>query len=117
MENKINLHEHYTKLKEIDAKIRIGINELVTQLGVEIDSSKNEVLNVININVYLDRLEDQYETAKEVFKEKMLQDFSIWGYLAERILGSTRDKQGNRSNYTLAFENRIVSYNFYLKEE
>lgn len=47
----------------------------------------------------------------------MLQDYSIWGYLAERILGCTRDKQGNRSNYTLAFENRIVSYNFYLKEE
>lgn len=35
----------------------------------------------------------------------------------ERILGSNRDKQGNRFNYTLAFENRIVSYNFYLKEE
>lgn len=117
MENKINLHEHYTKLKEIDAKIRIGINELVTQFGVEIDSTKNEILNVTNINVYLDRLEGQYEEAKEVFKEKMLQDFSIWGYLAERILGCTRDKQGNRSNYTLAFENRIVSYNFYLKEE
>lgn len=78
---------------------------------------KNEILNVTNINVYLDRLEDQYEAAKEVFKEKMLQDYSIWGYLAERILGCTRDKQGNRSNYTLAFENRIVSYNFYLKEE
>lgn len=40
MENKINLHEHYTKLKEIDAKIRIGINELVTKFGVEIDSTK-----------------------------------------------------------------------------
>lgn len=117
MENKINLHEHYTKLKEIDVKIRIGINELVTQFGVEIDSTKNEILNVTNINVYLDRLEDQYEAAKEVFKEKMLQDYSIWGYLAERILGCTRDKQGNRSNYTLAFENRIVSYNFYFKEE
>lgn len=117
MENKINLHEHYTKLKEIDAKIRIGINELVTQFGVEIDSTKNEILNVTNINVYLDRLEENYEAAKEVFKEKMLQDYSIWGYLAERILGCNRDKQGNRSNYTLAFENRIVSYNFYLKEE
>ena len=117
MENKINLHEHYTKWNEIDAKIRIGINELVTMFGVEIDSTKNEILNVTNINVYLDRLEDQYEAAKEVFKEKMLQDYSIWGYLAERILGCTRDKQGNRSNYTLAFENRIVSYNFYLKEE
>lgn len=117
MENKIDPQEHYIKLKEIDTKIRIAINELVTQFGVEIDSSKNEILNVTNINVYIDRLEENYEDAKMYFAEKMLQDYSIWGYLAERILGCTRDKQGNRSNYTLAFEDTIVSYNFYLKEE
>lgn len=118
MENKtIDSQEHYTKLKEIDAKIRIAINDMVNQYNVEIDSSRNEVINVVNVNVYIDRLEENYEDAKMYFAEKMLRDFSIWGYLAERILGSTRDKQGNRSNYTLAFENRIVSYNFYLKEE
>lgn len=117
MENKtINPQEHYVKLKEIDAKIRITINELVNQFGVEIDSSKNEILNVTNINVCIDRLEEQYEPAKMYFAEKMLHDHSIWGYLAERILGSTRDSEGNRKNYTLAFEDEIVSYNFYFKE-
>ena len=50
------------------------------------------------------------------FAEKMLNDYSIWGYLAERLLGSTRDSEGNRKNYTLAFEDEIVSYNFYFKE-
>ena len=117
MEKKtIDPQEHYAKLKEIDAKIRIEINELVNRFGVEIDSTKNEILNVNNVNVYLDRLEENYEEAKEYFAEKMLREFSIWGYLAERILGSTRDSEGNRKNYTLAFEDEIVSYNFYFKE-
>lgn len=117
MENKtIDQQEHYIKLKEIDAKIRIIINELVNQFGVEIDSSKNEILNVVNISVYIDRLEENYEDAKMYFAEKMLNDFSIWGYLAERVLGSTRDSKGNRKNYTLVHEDEIVSYNFYFKE-
>lgn len=117
MENKtIDPQEHYTKLKEIDAKIRICINELVTQFCVDIDSSRNDVINVVNINVYIDRLEENYEVAKMYFAEKMLHDFSIYGYLAERILGSTRDSEGNRKNYTLAFEDEIISYNFYFKE-
>lgn len=117
MENKtIDPQEHYAKLKEIDAKIRIAINELVNQYNVEIDSSRNEVINVVNVNVYIDRLEENYEEAKMCFAEKMLHDFSIWGYLAERLLGSTRDSEGNRKNYTLAFEDEIVSYNFYFKE-
>lgn len=117
MENKtINPQEHYVKLKEIDAKIRIVINELVNQFGVEIDSTKNEILNVNNVNVYLDRLEENYEEAKEYFAEKMLREFSIWGYLAERIMGSDRIIGDNRCNYTLAFENEIISYNFYFKE-
>lgn len=117
MENKtINPQEHYTKLKEIDAKIRIAINELINRFGVEIDSSRNEVINVVNVNVYIDRLEENYEEAKMYFAEKMLHDYSIWGYLAERLLGSTRDSEGNRKNYTLAFEDEIVSYNFYFKE-
>lgn len=117
MENKtINPQEHYAKLKEIDAKIRIAINELVNQCNVEIDSSRNEVINVVNVNVYIDRLEENYEDAKMCFAEKMLHDYSIWGYLAERLLGSTRDSEGNRKNYTLAFEDEIVSYNFYFKE-
>lgn len=118
MEKKeINPQEHYATLKGIDAKIRIVINELVNRFGVEIISEKNEVINVTNIEVYIDHLEENYEEAKELFKEKMLKDYSIWGYLAERILGSTRDSEGNRKNYTLAFEDTIVSYNFYLKEE
>lgn len=117
MENKtIVPQEHYAKLKEIDAKIRIVINELVNQYNVEIDSHKNEIINVTTINVYLDRLEENYEEAKMCFAEKMLHDYSIWGYLAERLLGSTRDSEGNRKNYTLAFEDEIVSYNFYFKE-
>lgn len=117
MEKKeINPQEHYTKLKEIDAKIRIAINDLVSQYNVEIDSSKNEAINVVNINIYIDRLEENYEEAKMYFAEKMLHDFSIWGYLAERLLGSTRDSEGNRKDYTLAFEDEIVSYNFYFKE-
>lgn len=117
MEKKtINPQEHYIKLKEIDAKIRIVINDLVNQFSAEIDSSRNEVINVVNINIYIDRLEENYEEAKMYFAEKMLNDFSIWGYLAERILGSTRNSEGNRKNYTLAFEDEIVSYNFYFKE-
>lgn len=116
MENKINPQEHYTTLKGIDAKIRIMINELVNRFGVEIISEKNEVINVTNIEVYVDHLEENYEKAKMYFAEKMLHDYSIWGYLAERILGSTRDSEGNRKNYTLAHENEIVSYNFYFKE-
>lgn len=117
MENKtIVPEEHYAKLKEIDAKIRIVINDMVNQFGVEIDSSRNDVINIVNINVYVDRLEENYEEAKQLFSKRMLQDFSIWGYLAERILGSTRDSEGNRKNYTLAFEDEIVSYNFYFKE-
>lgn len=117
MENKtIVPEEHYAKLKEIDVKIRIAINDMVNQFGVEIDSSRNEVINVVNINVYVDHLEENYEKAKMYFAEKMLHDYSIWSYLAERILGSTRDSEGNRKNYTLAFENEIVSYNFYFKE-
>lgn len=117
MKNKIiNPHEHYAKLKEIDAKIRIAINDMVNQFGVEIDSSRNEVINVVNISIYIDRLEENYEEAKMCFAEKMLHDYSIWGYLAERPLGSTRDSKGNRKNYTLAFEVEIVSYNFYFKE-
>lgn len=117
MENKtIDPQEYYTKLKEIDAKIRIAINDMVNQYSVEIDSSRNEVINVVNVNVYIDRLEENYEDAKMYFAEKMLRDFSIWGYLAERILGSTRDSEGNRKNYTLVFEDEIVSYNFYFKE-
>ena len=117
MENKtIDPQEHYTKLKEIDAKIRIAINDMVNQYSVEIDSSRNEVINVVNVNVYIDRLEENYEEAKMYFAEKMLNDFSIWGYLAERILGSTRDSEGNRKNYTLVFEDEIISYNFYFKE-
>lgn len=117
MENKtINPQEHYIKLKEIDAKIRIAINELINRFGVEVISSKNEAINVVNINIYIDRLEENYEVAKMYFAEKMLHDYSIWGYLAERLLGSTRDSEGNRKNYTLAFEDEIVSYNFYFKE-
>lgn len=117
MEKKtINPQEHYATLKGIDAKIRITINELVNQFGVEIVSSKNEAINVNNIDIYIDRLEENYEDAKMYFFRKMLGDYSIWGYLAERILGSTRDSEGNRKNYTLAFENEIVSYNFYFKE-
>lgn len=117
MENKtIVPEEHYAKLKEIDAKIRIAINDMVNQFGVEIDSNRNDVINVVNINVYIDRLEENYEDAKMYFARKMLGDYSIWGYLAERILGSTRDSEGNRKNYTLAFEDEIVSYNFYFKE-
>lgn len=117
MKNKTTVpQEHYTKLKEIDAKIRIAINELVNQFDVEIDSSRNDVINVVNINVYIDRLEENYEEAKICFAEKMLHDYSIWGYLAERLLGSTRDSKGNRKNYILAFEDEIVSYNFYFKE-
>ncbi len=117
MENKtIDPQEHYTKLKEIDMKIRIAINELVNRFDVEVTSSKNEAINVNNINIYIDRLEENYEEAKMYFSEKMLHDFSIWGYLAERVLGSTRDSEGNRKNYTLAFEDEIVSYNFYFKE-
>lgn len=117
MEKKeINPQEHYTKLKEIDAKIRIAINELINRFGIEVISSKNEAINVVNINIYIDRLEENYEVAKMYFAEKMLHDFSIWGYLAERILGSTRNSEGNRKNYTLAFEDEIVSYNFYFKE-
>lgn len=117
MEKKeINPQEHYTKLKEIDAKIRIVINDMVNQYSVEIDSSRNEVINVVNVNVYIDRLEENYEDAKMYFAEKMLNDFSIWGYLAERILGSTRNSEGNRKNYILVFEEEIVSYNFYFKE-
>lgn len=117
MEKKtINPQEHYNTLKGIDAKIRIVINDLVNLFSVEIDSSRNEVINVVNVNVYIDRLEENYEDAKMYFAEKMLHDFSIWGYLAERILGSTRDSEGNRKNYTLAHENEIVSYNFYFKE-
>lgn len=97
MEKKtINPQEHYTTLKGIDAKIRIVINDLVNLFSVEIDSSRNEVINVVNVNVYIDRLEENYEDAKMYFAEKMLHDFSIWGYLAERILGSTRDSEGNR---------------------
>lgn len=92
------------------------INELVNRFGVEIISEKNEVINVTNIEVYIDHLEENYEKAKMYFAEKMLHDYSIWGYLAERILGSTRDSEGNRKNYTLAHENEIVSYNFYFKE-
>ena len=111
-----NPQEHYAKLKEIDAKIRITINELINRLGVEVISSKNEAINVNNINIYIDRLEENYEEAKMCFAEKMLHDYSIWGYLAERPLGSTRDSEGNRKNYTLAFEDEIVSYNFYFKE-
>lgn len=50
MENKtIVPEEHYAKLKEIDAKIRIVINDMVNQFGVEIDSSRNDVINVVNI--------------------------------------------------------------------
>ena len=50
MENKtIVPQEHYAKLKEIDAKIRIVINELVNQYNVEIDSHKNEIINVTTI--------------------------------------------------------------------
>ncbi len=117
MEKKtINPQEHYVKLKEIDAKIRIVINDLVNLFGVEINSNRNEVINVINIDIYIDRLEENYEEAKAYFSKKILQEFSIWGYLAERVLGSTRDSEGNRKNYTLAFENEIVSYNFYFKE-
>jgi len=117
MENKtIVPEEHYAKLKEVDAKIRIVINDMVNQFGVEIDSSRNDVIDVVNINVYIDRLEENYEEAKQLFSKRMLQDFSFWGYLAERILGSTRDSEGNRKNYTLAHENEIVSYNFYFKE-
>ena len=117
MEKKtINPQEHYTKLKEIDVKIRIVINDLVNQFGVEIGSSRNEVINVVNVNVYIDCLEENYEDAKMCFAEKMLNDYSIWGYLAERPLGSTRDSEGNRKNYTLAFEDEIVSYNFYFRE-
>ena len=117
MENKtINPQEHYAKLKEIDAKIRIAINELINRFDVEVISSKNEAINVNNINIYIDRLEENYEEAKMCFAEKMLHDYSIWGYLAERLLGSTRDSEGNRKNYTLAFEDEIVSYNFYFKE-
>lgn len=117
MEKKtIDPQEHYVKLKEIDAKIRIAINELVNWFGVEVISSKNEAINVNNINIYIDRLEENYEEAKEYFAEKMLGDYSIWGYLAERLLGSTRDSEGNRKNYILAFEDEIVSYNFYFKE-
>lgn len=117
MENKtINPQAHYAKLKEIDAKIRIAINELINRFNVEVISSKNEAINVNNINIYIDRLEENYEEAKMYFAEKMLNDFSIWGYLAERLLGSTRDSKGNRKNYTLAFEDEIVSYNFYFRE-
>lgn len=117
MENKtINPQEHYTKLKEIDAKIRFAINDLVNLFSVEIESSRNDVINVVNVNVYINCLRENYEEAKDYFNEKMLNDFSIWGYLAERILGSTRDSVGNRRNYTLAFEDEIVSYNFYFKE-
>ena len=117
MEKKtIDPQEHYVKLKEIDAKIRIVINELVNQFGVEIDSTRNEILNVNNVNVYLDRLEENYEEAKEYFVEKILREFSILGYLAERIMGSDRIIDDNRSNYILAFENEIISYNFYRKE-
>lgn len=117
MENKtISPQEHYTKLKEIDAKIRIVINDLVNLFSVEIESSRNDAINVINVNVYINCLRENYEEANDYFNEKMLSDFSIWGYLAERVLGSTRDSVGNRRNYTLAFEDEIVSYNFYFKE-
>lgn len=117
MENKtINPQEHYIKLKEIDAKIRIAINELINRFDAEVTSNKNEAISVNNINIYIDRLEENYEDAKMYFAEKMLNDYSIWGYLAERLLGSTRDSEGNRKNYTLAFEDEIVSYNFYFKE-
>lgn len=41
MKNKtINPQEHYAKLKEIDVKIRIAINELINQFDVEVVSSK-----------------------------------------------------------------------------
>lgn len=104
MENKtIVPEEHYAKLKEIDAKIRIVINDMVNQFGVEIDSSRNDVIDVVNINVYVDRLEENYEEAEQLFSKRMLQDFSIWGYLAERILGSTRDSEGNRKKLHIGF--------------
>ena len=112
----IDPQEHYAKLKEIDAKIRIVINELVNQYNVEIDSHKNEIINVTTVNVYLDRLEENYDEAETYFSRNILQEHSIWGYLAEHHLGSNRVNHEYRREYVLAFEDEIVSYNFYFKE-
>lgn len=114
--NAIELEIHNIKITEINNKIRRMLLNLKYNHEINIYTDKDENLN--SIYHVIDLRSHQYDSAGELFEREIIDNYNVWSYLSEDIMGSNRKKNGNDSYLINIFlDGKLYTYNFLMEWE
>lgn len=114
--NAIELEIHNIKITEINNKIRRMLLNLKYNYDINIYTDKDENLN--SIYHVIDLRNHQYDPAGELFLQEVVDNYNVWSYLSEDIMGSNRKRDGNDSYLINIFlDGKLFTYNFLLEWE
>lgn len=114
--NAIELEIHNIKITEINNKIRRMLLNLKYNYDINIYTDKDENLN--SIYHVIDLINHQYDPAGELFLQEVVDNYNVWSYLSEDIMGSNRKRDGNNSYLINIFlDGKLFTYNFLMEWE
>lgn len=114
--NAKELEIHNIRITEINNRIRRLLSNLKHDHEISIYSSKDEILN--SVYHVIDLRGQQNEPAGELFVSEVVDNYSVWSYLNEDIMGSNRKRDGNDSYLINIFlDGKLHTYNFLMEWE
>lgn len=114
--NANELEIHNIKITEINNKIRRMLLNLKYNYDISIYTDKDENLN--SIYHVIDLRNHQYDPAGELFEREIIDNYNIWSYLSEDIMGSNRKRDGSNSYLINIFlDGKLYTYNFLMEWE
>lgn len=114
--NAKELEIHNIRITEINNKIRRMLSSLKHDFEISIYSTKDENLN--SVYHVIDLRGQQNEPAGELFVSEVVDNYSVWSYLSEDIMGSNRKRDGNDSYLINIFlDGKLHTYNFLMEWE
>lgn len=116
---KMNANEleiHNIKITEINNKIRRMLQNMKYNHEINIYTDKDENLN--SLYHVIDLRGHQYDPAGELFLQEVVDNYNVWSYLSEDIMGSNRKRDGNNSYLINIFlDGKLYTYNFLMEWE
>lgn len=114
--NANELEIHNIKITEINNKIRRMLLNLKYNYDINIYTDKDENLN--SLYHVIDLRGHQYDPAGELFEREIINNYNVFSYLSEDIMGSNRKKNGNDSYLINIFlDGKLFTYNFLMEWE
>lgn len=114
--NAKELEIHNIRITEINNKIRRMLSTFKHDFEIDIYTDKDENLN--SIYHVIDLRGHQNDPAGELFVSEVIDNYKVWSYLNEDIMGSNRKRDGNESYLINIFlDGKLYIYNFLMEWE